>query len=300
MNNIKRTPIIWFLIIAFGLAWVLFLIPMLFKQTEALPQQAVTVAFWGIAMWAPGLGAIVATRFAANEPLSTLNLKRLGDKKTYLWAWLIPPLLAIATGFLTWAFRLGELDLNFTQIQEAMQNAPGGDAIPGWLVVAIQSGIALTLGPLINTLFALGEELGWRGFLLPQLLPLGQWKAIVLSGVTWGIWHTPVILQGHNYPSHPVLGVPLMVVFSTLLGVFLSWLYFRTQSPWAPALGHGAVNACAGLPMLFFTGLDITYGGTLASLTGMIPLGLLVVWLVLSKRLPDPNYVSRETIGAVD
>ncbi len=79
--------------------------------------------------------------------------------------------------------------------------------MPTGLIVAIQIAISFTLGPLINTLLALGEELGWRGFLLPSLLPLGQWRAILMSGLIWGVWHAPAILQGHNYPSQPVLGV---------------------------------------------------------------------------------------------
>jgi MFS family permease len=44
----------------------------------------------------------------------------------------------------------------------------------------------LLLGPIINIVFTMGEELGWRGFLLPKLLPIGQWKAILFSGLIWG------------------------------------------------------------------------------------------------------------------
>lgn len=148
--------------------------------------------------------------------------------------------------------------------------------------------ISSVAAPLINTLLALGEELGWRGLLLPELLPLGQRRAILLSGVIWGFWHAPVILQGHNYPSQPVLGVFLMVVFTVLAGAFFGWLYLRTRSPWAPALAHGSLNAIAGLPLLFLTGVDITLGGTLASLIGWIPLALFVAWLVWTNRLPVP------------
>ena len=148
--------------------------------------------------------------------------------------------------------------------------------------------ISSVAAPLINTLLALGEELGWRGLLLPELLPLGQWGAILLSGVIWGFWHAPVILQGQNYPSQPVLGVFLMVVFTVLAGAFFGWLYLRTRSPWAPALAHGSLNAIAGLPLLFLTGVDITLGGTLASLIGWIPLALFVAWLLWTNRLPVP------------
>ncbi len=283
---LNRKPLIWFLIIAFGLAWVFFLLPLAFGPLGSTTRQIATTVLWALAMWAPGLGAIIATRWVAGEKLGTLNLRRLGDWRAYLWAWLLFPALAVVTGLLTWAFGAGKLDTQFTLIKEALAAVPGGAAIPAWLVVLIQIGVALTFGPLFNTIFALGEELGWRGFLLPRLLPLGQWRAIGLSGVIWGIWHAPAILQGHNYPSHPVAGVFMMIVFCVLLGAILSWLYLRTRSPWAPALAHGSLNAIAGVPLLFLTGVDITIGGTLASVIGWIPLALFVAWLAWSKRLP--------------
>jgi membrane protease YdiL (CAAX protease family) len=129
-------------------------------------------------------------------------------------------------------------------------------------------------------------------------LPLGQWRAIGLSGAIWGIWHAPAILQGRNYPNHPVAGIFMMVVFCVLLGAIFSWLYLRTRSPWAPALAHGSVNAIAGLPLLFLTGVDITIGGTLASVIGWIPLALFVAWLALTKRLPvsDQTQENQESL----
>jgi uncharacterized protein len=158
--------------------------------------------------------------------------------------------------------------------------------MPVWTILALQLLIAVTVGPLFNTLFALGEELGWRGYLLPTLLPLGQWRAILLSGAIWGVWHAPAILQGHNYPDHPVLGVFLMIGFCVLMGVFLSWVYLRAQSPWAPALGHGTLNAVAGFPLIFMPVVDMALGGTLTSLAGWIPMLLFDGWLYWTRRLP--------------
>ncbi len=283
---IQRKPILWFIGISFTLAWILFLLPLAAGAPGTATRQTVTLACWTAAMWAPGIAALIVTRFVLKRPVRILGLGRLGEKRIYLWAWLIPIGLAIATGILTFLFSPGKLDLSFPAFKQAMAAAPGGSALPIGLIVAVQIVIGFTLGPLINTLAALGEELGWRGFLLPSLLPLGQWRAIVVSGVIWGIWHAPAILQGHNYPSQPVLGVFMMIVFTVLLGAILAWLYLRTGSPWAPALGHGTLNAVAGLPVLFFTGINITYTGTLASPVGWIPLALFVGWLVWTRRLP--------------
>jgi membrane protease YdiL (CAAX protease family) len=177
-----------------------------------------------------------------------------------------PIRLSFLGGLLTLLFGIAKLDLNFTMIRESMASAPGGNSIPSEVVVAIQVLIAFTLAPFINILFALGEELGWRGFLLPHLMPLGQWKAILFSGIIWGVWHIPAIAQGLNYPGYPIPGIFMMIVFCVLLGTILSWLYLNTRSPWVAALAHGSVNAVAGLPVLFLKpGFNMAIGGTLAA-----------------------------------
>ena len=109
---------------------------------------------------------------------------------------------------------------------------------------------------------------------------------MLISGVIWGFWHAPAILQGHNYPDRPLLGVGMMIVFTVLLGIFFSWLYLKTASPWAPALGHGTVNAVAGLPLLLLTGVDLTLGGTLTSVSGWLALAALIGVLYWKKQIP--------------
>jgi membrane protease YdiL (CAAX protease family) len=74
---------------------------------------------------------------------------------------------------------------------------------------------SLTVGVLVTTVPTFGEEFGWTGYLLPRLLPLGRWRAALLYGVAWGLWHAPVIVGGHNYPGHPVAGVLAMCGFTT-------------------------------------------------------------------------------------
>jgi len=283
---LQRKPLLVFLLIAFGISWPLFVLPLAFRGAAPNVQQTVVLVAWSLAMWGPGLGALIATRYAAGESLRSLNLGRLGEKRVYLWAWLLPPALAVVAGIFTVVFGLARPDWNLSLIKESFAAVPGGLPVSPWVVVAAQIALSLTLAPLFNMIFAMGEELGWRGFLLPRLLPLGQWKAIVLSGAIWGVWHAPAILQGHNFPSAPVLGTLMMVVACMLLGTIFSWLYLRTRSPWAPALAHGALNATAGISILFLTPFDTTWGGTPVSPLGWIGLLLFVAWLVATRRLP--------------
>ena len=285
---LERKSISFFLVMSFLFSWVLFLAPLtLGDDVDATAKQLATQGLWAVAMWGPGLAAIFVTLFIAKKPFNSLRLNTLGPKRFYLWAWFLPAALTILGGAFTLLFGVAKLDLNFTMIRNALSAAPGGADVPPMVIVLSQILLALTLGPFINVLFTMGEELGWRGFLLPHLLPLGQWKAVILSGVIWGVWHAPAIAQGHNYPGYPILGIFMMIIFCVLLGIIISWLYINTKSPWVAALAHGAVNAIAGLPVLFFApDFNVALGGTLAAPTAWIGMALFIAWLVWTKRFP--------------
>jgi membrane protease YdiL (CAAX protease family) len=283
---IDRKPLTTFLILVFLISWPLFIVPLAFKNADAQIRQMITTIAFALAMWGPGIAAIVAT-LTSGGSFHDLNLRRLGPKRFYLWAWLLFPILTIVSSVVTVLFGIGEFDSNFTMINDMLT---ASETLNPTLIVAAQIGAALTIATLFNTFFAMGEELGWRGFLLQKLLPLGQWKAILISNIIWGLWHAPAIVQGLNYPGYPIAGIFMMVVFSLLLGTIFSWLYLNTKSPWTPALAHGSVNAIAGLPILFLIpGFDMALGGTLASVAGWLGLLVFVGWLVASKRLPVPE-----------
>jgi membrane protease YdiL (CAAX protease family) len=289
----ERKSLVWFLGITFLISWPLFLAPLLFGEMEPVNKQLMTQGLWAIAMWGPGIAAIITTVLIMKQPFKNLRLNSLGPKRFYLWAWFLPIGLTIIGGLLTLLFGIAKLDLKFSMIRESMASAAGGSSVPAETIVVIQVLLAFTLAPFINVLFALGEELGWRGFLFPQLTPLGQWKAMLISGIVWGVWHAPVIAQGHNYPGYPVLGIFMMIVFCVLLGIILSWLYLNTKSPWVAALGHGSVNAAAGLPIMFMEpGFDMAFGGTIATFPAGIAMAIFIGWLVWSKRLPVLNQVN--------
>lgn len=289
---IERKYIYWFLGITVLLSWPLFLASLVLGDMDPTTKQLTTQGLWAIAMWGPGIAAIITTLFIAKVPFSSLRLNTLGPKRFYLWAWFLPVVLTLLSGLFTVLFGIAKLDLNFTMIRTAMEAAAGGNEVPVEVIVLSQTLLSLTLAPFLNMLFTMGEELGWRGFLLPRLMPLGQWKAALWSGVIWGVWHAPVIVQGHNYPGYPVLGVFMMIIFCILLGTIITWLYINTKSPWVAALAHGSVNAIAGVPVLFLApGFNMAFGGTLAVPTAWIGMALFIAWLVWTKRFPVQEQV---------
>ena len=283
----QRKSLTWFLFIAFAISWPLFLASLLLPGLEPATQQMTFTGLWALAMWGPGIAAIIVTLAIEKQPFKSFRLNTLGPKRHYLWAWFLPPVLIVLSGLLTILLRAGQLDTEFTFMQQAMEQTGTQLPVSTSALVLIQVAQALVLGPLINVIFTMGEELGWRGFLLPRLMPLGQWKALLISGTIWGIWHAPAIAQGHNYPDHPILGILLMTVFCILLGIIIGWMYLNTRSPWVAALAHGSINAWAGMPFLFLKpDFDTALGGTLTSIPGWIVMGLFIGWLVLTKRLP--------------
>jgi len=106
-------------------------------------------------------------------------------------------------------------------------------------------GIELLIGGLIISIFIFGEEYGWRGYLLPALLPLGEGAATVIVGLIWAGWHLPLLLAGLNYPGQSVwLAIPLFALVIVSLSFPLTWFYRATAgSVVLVSLMHGFINS---------------------------------------------------------
>jgi len=107
-------------------------------------------------------------------------------------------------------------------------------------LVVLLGGLGLVLGGTLFALAALGEELGWRGLLLTELAPLGFWQLSLVTGLVWGIWHTPLILVGLQFPDEPVVGIVLMTTATVALSPVYTYLTVRARSALAATFFHGS------------------------------------------------------------
>lgn len=249
-----------FLTLAFGVAWstavVLYLSDI---EYGGLTSLVLVVAFY---MWAPAIAAI-AVQIWHGEPIRTGTGLVHGRLRWSALAWVVPVVLLVLTiGFglavpgvsLTtdYGAYLADLGLSEEQI-EASLAVLDGLPVPPIVFFVVQGLIA---GLTINALAALGEELGWRGLLLAELSPLGFWRLSGVTGVVWGVWHAPIILQGHNFPDAPIAGVVLMTVWTVVASPVFTYLTVRAESVLAPTLFHGTFNAVGWFSLVFLTGAE--------------------------------------------
>jgi uncharacterized protein len=112
----------------------------------------------------------------------------------------------------------------------------------------------------ISLPFTLGEELGWRGLLLRETQGWGFLRSNLFVGVVWGLWHAPIIAQGHNYPGHPVAGIFMMTLFTTTLSFPMAYCRFKSRSILGPSALHGTLNAIGPLTAFFVVGANPLFG----------------------------------------
>ena len=172
-------------------------------------------------MWCPGVSALI-TRLIFQRNVRGEGW-RLGAPRWAILAYLLPVVYATAAYGLVWLTGLGSVDL-------------GRFKTPVLTFVVV--------GSLQSLLSATGEELGWRGFLVPTLArTMSFGRTALVSGAIWAGWHVPLIVfadyNGGTPTWYSVLCFGVMVV---AMGVPFAWLRLRSGSVWPAAILHASHN----------------------------------------------------------
>lgn len=285
----KRKGVFLFIGLTFFLSWLLAGIAYLMGVRYNTPQAtAVTTGY----MFSPMIVAILLQKVRDKQPLlGPLGISfRLN--RWWLLAWLLPPAVSLATIGVSLLFPGVRYSPGMAGMVERFSSI-----VPPEQIEAIELQISearihpvflgllqgLVAGPTINAVAGFGEELGWRGYLQKELRHLGFYRSSFLIGLTWGFWHAPIILQGHNYPEHPVIGIFMMVVWCMLLAPIFSFVRDSARSSIAAAVIHGSLNATVGLAIMVVEGgNDLIVGVT--GLSGFIVLAMVNLLLFLYKK----------------
>ncbi len=267
LSNLKKASLFFGLVMALDLALVFFL-------HRAAPQAEIVVL---LHMLTPLLAALIMLFVVTRDGLRGNGRFPLGLARSGRQAWgialLLPlPILAVSYG-LAWLSGA------------AAFVAP---AESGWLPDLL---INLVINLLIITLFVVSEEVGFRGYLLPRLRPLGDTKAVLLAGFLHGVWHLPLILLTPFYlaEGNPWLTIPLFLLLLTAAGVIYGTLRLATGSLWPATILHAAFNLFLGL-FTSFTVMGSPLAIYLVGESGVLTLAATAVaafWMV--RRWPAIN-----------
>ena len=188
-----------------------------------------------VLMWAPGLAAIV-TQLIAERTLEGLGWK-LGAARWLLVSLLIPLLACIVVYGLSWG--VGIIPFGGAELTAELTQATG-------LQLSLPLAIVVTIGALfLPSLFsASGEEIGWRGLLLPELARRTSFtRASFVSGLIWLLYHLPLIVFS-NYNSGAPLWfvVPMFAISVISISFVAGWLRLKSGSLWTAAILHASHN----------------------------------------------------------
>jgi len=207
---LKTHPLLSFYLITFGLSWSVLLIAH-FAFNDSLGVQWLGIIF-------PALTALVLTFALEGKSALEVLIRRL-------FIWRVHPALYALVLLLPVLWTIGTVMLNHVYAETNTYN----------LIVWLQSlpsslPALLGLGLLFAVLIA-GEEIGWRGYALPRLLSrYGVWKASILVGFFWGLWHIPAALDPTNVlnraPLH--LSIPLFILGTIEYSFIYTWLWQKT------------------------------------------------------------------------
>ena len=231
-RRVRWRGVLVFLLLAFGLAWIPFLI-LRPSSTSAVSVLILLLQFSPAVAAALVRGPLLRERFADSG--LRLNLSRRQSLSTYGFAVLLLPLVFVGAILLGLGLHLATWAPQTSQTTGVLPVR--GIPLPSNLIGIMAVNVVVSL---VLALVTFGEEFGWRGYLVPRLMPLGQNWAIVLSGVIWACWHLPLnLLYGAN---GGLLGFPFFLVWTIGWGAVLGWLRLRAQSVWPAAIMHSQVN----------------------------------------------------------
>ena len=190
-------------------------------------------------MWSPGLAAIL-TQLIATRGLRGMGW-RLGSARWLGIAYILPVLYALPVYAVTWLTGLGTFPNPGLIASLAEQYSTSNSATTVTIFVLIGA----TAGVAMNLVFALGEEIGWRGLLVPELAKITSFtNTALISGTVWAVWHMPgIFLADYNSGGTPAL-YSAACFFVLVVGVSFpfAWLTLKSGSLWPAALLHASHN----------------------------------------------------------
>ena len=191
-------------------------------------------------MWSPGVSGML-TRKIFGQSLSTLGWK-WGESRFQVLSYGIPLFYATIAYAGVWLLHLGGV-YNHDFVAGITQSLALGP-LPAWLAMTIYFVLAGSVGMVRSCSGALGEEIGWRGFLVPQLARTsGYTTTALISGFIWSLWHYPVLIFADYNSGTPIwYELTCFTVMVVSISFVFTWMRLKSGSLWTGVLLHASHN----------------------------------------------------------
>lgn len=250
-------------------------------------------------MWCPALAAF-ATLKLNHRSLSELGWK-WPQTKYMVMSWFIPLLYASIAYVIVWTTGLGGFpNRGFMQhlaVRMGLHTSPAVSTI-AYLIVDGSFGLVFGLAT------ALGEEIGWRGFLVPELSKtMGFTATGLISGIVWAVWHFPILIWGDYNAGTPAwYSLPCFTIMVVELAFIFAWMRLKSGSLWTAAMLHASHNLYI---QEIFSPLTKDTGKTawfIDEFGAVLPIVLLFFAIYFWRRrgeLPQNSIVDQKTAAAL-
>ncbi len=198
-----------------------------------------TSIYVGALMLSPALASIITLKIR-KRPVSHLpwSLKEF----KYLRPAYITPILYVSIAYVfIWLFGFGNVINTETILQ--WSNELGIESAHRTLVVAVMIFLLLTVGVIKNLGSVMGEEIGWRGFLIFELRKVMSFKALaIVSGIIWATWHFPLLNLIYGSSENLLLHMSAFTIMIIGISVILAYYTFKSNSIWPAVIFHSIHN----------------------------------------------------------
>lgn len=191
-------------------------------------------------MWCPAMAAMVTCKLNRRS-ISSLGWK-WGETRYQVASYFIPLLYATIAYVIVWITGLGGFYDH--DVAARIARSFGLGAIPQWAGILLYFVFAATTGVIRSCASALGEEIGWRGFLVPHLAQrLSFTQTAFLSGIIWSLWHYPVLIfADYNSGTPTWYGLSCFTVMVVSGSFVFAWMRLKSGSLWTGVLLHASHN----------------------------------------------------------
>jgi len=196
------------------------------------------LTLWVMAiMWSPGIAAITA------RLIYQRNLRNLGwgwGKTRYqIISYMLPLVPCLVVYGIVWLTGLGTF---FADKYSSLVSRQLGLGSP--LSFGLSLAIMMTVGIVFGMVPALGEEIGWRGFLVAELYKITSFtKTSIIIGLIWAVWHYPGILLTSYYSGNkPWYAIPCFTLMLLGMSFIMTWLRLKSGSLWTAVIFHASHN----------------------------------------------------------